>query len=107
MWLWNPVPFTPCFPARCCAQDAMNVFLGVYEPWRHEQHLWDMETDVHIHNAKVAAAVAVSSLPRPLQNIVAGVCGTWWAPSIQAFAVAVRDTGVKTILPADRFVMSA
>lgn len=83
-------------------QDAMNVFLGVYEPWRHDQHLWDMETDVHIHNAKVAAMVATSCLPRSLFHIVSGVCGRWWGPGIQTFAQALRDTGVRAVLPVDR-----
>jgi hypothetical protein len=80
----------------------MNVFLGVYEPWRHDQHLWDMETDVHIHNAKVAAMVATSCLPRSLFHIVSGVCGRWWGPGIQTFAQALRDTGVRAVLPVDR-----
>ena len=31
----------------------MNVFLGVYEPRMHTEPLWEMETDLYIHNAKV------------------------------------------------------
>ena len=31
-------------------QDAMNLFLGYYLPFRHAVPLWEMETDYYLHN---------------------------------------------------------
>ena len=31
-------------------QDAMNLFLGYYLPYRHTIPLWEMETDYYLHN---------------------------------------------------------
>ena len=31
-------------------QDAMNVFLGCYEPTGQATPLWDLDTDYHLHN---------------------------------------------------------
>ncbi|VEU41306.1 unnamed protein product [Pseudo-nitzschia multistriata] len=34
-------------------QDAMNLFLGYYVPYRHKIPLWEMETDYYLHNLDV------------------------------------------------------
>lgn len=31
-------------------QDAMNLFLGYYKPFRDTKALWDYETDYHLHS---------------------------------------------------------
>lgn len=36
-------------------QDAMNLFLGYYLPYRHTIPLWEMETDYYLHNLHVRA----------------------------------------------------
>jgi len=35
-------------------QDAMNLFLGYYVPYRHKIPLWEMETDYYLHNLDVS-----------------------------------------------------
>jgi hypothetical protein len=34
-------------------QDAMNLFLGYYIPYRHTVPLWEMETDYYLHNRHI------------------------------------------------------
>ncbi|KAG7346422.1 SacI homology domain containing protein [Nitzschia inconspicua] len=34
-------------------QDAMNLFLGYYVPYRHTVPLWEMETDYYLHNRHI------------------------------------------------------
>jgi hypothetical protein len=36
-------------------QDAMNLFLGYYLPYRHSVPLWELETDYYLHNFHVRA----------------------------------------------------
>lgn len=36
-------------------QDAMNLFLGYYIPFRHTIPLWDMESDYYLHNFHIRA----------------------------------------------------
>jgi hypothetical protein len=95
-----------CVCARRVAQDAMNVFLGVYKPWLHTSgHLWDIESDAFLHNARVAHKVAASTLPRSVADIVNAVCSTWWSGSVRAFSAALQATGVGAMLAEDGWVI--
>lgn len=31
-------------------QHAMNVFLGIYKPYAHNTHIWDLQTDCYLHD---------------------------------------------------------
>ena len=88
----------------------MNVFLGVYEPRANNQHLWDMETDVYIHNAKIANEVAMGTdtLPRTVRAMVAAIAGPWWHTEVVKFKQAVLRNGAASLPDTvSRYVMAA
>ena len=52
-------------------QDAMNLFLGYHIPFRHTVHLWDMESDYHLHNFHVQSGESSVKLMKSYENIFA------------------------------------
>eukprot|EP00934_Nitzschia_sp_Nitz4_P008021 Nitzschia sp. Nitz4//scaffold1_size375055//278359//282522//NITZ4_000307-RA/size375055-augustus-gene-0.689-mRNA-1//1//CDS//3329541138//8011//frame0 len=48
-------------------QDAMNLFLGYYVPYRHAIPLWEMETDYYLHNFHVGSGRGSSQSMRGFQ----------------------------------------
>jgi hypothetical protein len=49
-------------------QDAMNLFLGYYLPYRHSVPLWEMETDYYLHNFHVKAGRGKKTSMKALQQ---------------------------------------
>lgn len=75
-------------------QDAMNVFLGAYQPKHTSVHLWSMDSDFLLHNGrKWWPIVSVSKKNYDASTAVntfihRSVLGEqWWLPALSNFAV--------------------
>jgi hypothetical protein len=49
-------------------QDAMNLFLGYYLPFRHSIPLWEMENDYYLHNFHVKAGKGTTTSMKTYQR---------------------------------------
>ena len=63
-------------------QDAMNLFLGYYVPYRHSIPLWEMETDYYLHNRHIETGFGMRSFQERFGVLDDGENGNG-APGVQ------------------------
>lgn len=63
-------------------QDAINLFLQVYQPSESKPHLWELPTDFYLHHSNTM------SLPHNRQSYT-----HWWSPEVLLFLPLPSDEG--------------
>jgi hypothetical protein len=64
----------------------MNLFLGIYIPWREMESLWDLETD-YLHHMRASPAIA-AQIAHPHTILLAS---RWWESALAAFEANSRS----------------